>query len=71
MPRSLDEVRNSDAALGWHELAFVKNELNRMVEFRNLARNFYVSDHLIDEIRDTYNIPITETGFVDEREEWG
>ena len=43
----------------------------RMVEFRNLARNFYVSDHLIDEIRDTYNIPITETEFVDEREEWG
>ena len=71
LPRSLDEVRNSDAALGWHELALVKNELNRMVEFRNLARNFYVSDHLIDEIRDTYNIPITETGFVDEREEWG
>lgn len=48
-----------------------KNELNRMVEFRNLARNFYVSDHLIDEIRDTYNIPITEIEFVDEREEWG
>lgn len=71
LPRSLDEVRNSDAALGRHELALVKNELNRMVEFRNLARNFYVSDHLIDEIRDTYNIPITETEFVDEREEWG
>lgn len=71
LPRSLDEVRNSDAELGRHELALVKNELNRMVEFRDLARNFYVSDHLIDDIRDAYNIPVTENEFVDEREEWG
>lgn len=71
LPRSLDEVRNSDAELGRHELALVKNELNRMIEFRDLARNFYVSDHLIDDIRDAYNIPVTENEFVDEREEWG
>ena len=71
LPRALEEVRNTDIKSMQHELALVKNELNRMMEFRNLARNFYISDHLIEDIRDAYHIPITEDEFIDAKEEWG
>ena len=71
LPRPLEEVRNTDIKSMQHELALVKNELNRMMEFRNLARNFYISDHLIEDTRDVYHIPITEDEFIDAKEEWG
>lgn len=71
LPRPLEEVRNTDIKSMQHEITLVRNELNRMVEFRNLARNFYISDRLIEEIRDAYHILPTENIFIDEKEEWG
>jgi hypothetical protein len=56
--------------LAKHELALIKNEINRMSEFRDLSLNFYVADRMITEIRDAYNL-YDDIDFVDEEDEWG
>ena len=70
LPRPLDVVVNSDYELAKHELALIKNEINRMSEFRDLSLNFYVADRMITEIRDAYNL-YDDIDFVDEEDEWG
>lgn len=56
LPRPLDDVMYTADSLAKHELSLVKHELCRMMEFRDLAKNFYEADRLIDEIQDVYHL---------------
>lgn len=69
LPRPIDVVKNSDFGLAVNEFALVKNELNRMSEFRDLSLNFYVADRIINNIRDAYNL-YDDLEFVSEESEW-
>lgn len=69
LPRPLDEVVNSDFEQGKHELSLVKNELNRIVAFQELAFPSYETDCLVENIKEAYHLFETPE-FVDEQEEW-
>lgn len=56
LPRPLDEAMNLTYEEIKCEKSMVKNELNRIVEFKRLALNRMESDKLINEIKDTYHI---------------
>ena len=56
LPRPLDETINLTEEEIRCEKSMVKNELNRMIEFKRLALNKMKSDKLIDEIKETYQL---------------
>ena len=56
LPRDLGTARNMTSEEISGDLTLVKNELNRMIEFKNLSLNPYDSNPIIDEIKDTYNL---------------
>ena len=56
LPRPLDEAINLTYDEIRCEKSMVKNEINRMIEFKRLALNRMESDILIDEITNTYHL---------------
>lgn len=56
LPRSLDETKNLVEEQIQCEKSMVKNELNRIIEFKRLALNSMEADKLIEEIKDTYKL---------------
>lgn len=56
LPRSLDEAANLTYEEIRCEKTMVKNEVNRMIEFKRLALNRMEADKLIYEIIDTYHL---------------
>lgn len=56
LPRPLDETKNLVEEQIQCEKSMVKNELNRIIEFKRLALNSMEADKLIEEIKDTYKL---------------
>ena len=56
MPRPLDEAGSLTFDEIRCEKSMVKNEVNRMIEFKRLALNRMESDILIDDIVNTYRL---------------
>ena len=56
LPRKLDIVINTDSELAGREVTLVKNELRRMIEFKDIAMNAYKADHIVNEIIDAYEL---------------
>ncbi|MDR0920221.1 MAG: DEAD/DEAH box helicase family protein [Oscillospiraceae bacterium] len=56
LPRPLDEVSSITESEFNLEISLVKRELARATEFANLAMNIGYSTHIIDKIKDAYNI---------------
>ena len=56
LPRPLSETINLTSDEIRCEKSMVKNELNRMIEFKRLALNRMESDQLIEEINETYRM---------------
>lgn len=68
LPRSLDEVPHLTYSEISKDKTLIKNELNRIIEFKRLSLNPYDSDDLIDSIVERYNL--YEENNVDEFEEF-
>lgn len=68
LPRPLDTVSALTKEQAQRDKALVKNELARIKEFGGLAENSMVSNQLIWEIEETYDLTEEETegGFTDE-----
>lgn len=66
LPRPLDVVKNLTEEETTFDESLVKNELNRIIEFKSLSLNPYDSNPLIDEIRETYNLYDEEFEDLDE-----
>ncbi len=66
LPRPLNVVRNLTKDEVSFDESLVKNELNRIIEFKSLSLNPYDSNSLIDEIRETYNLYDSEFEDIDE-----
>lgn len=60
LPRPLDEAMNLTYEEIRCEKSMVKNEINRMIEFKRLALNRMESDMLIDDIVNTYHLNDSE-----------
>ena len=56
LPRPLDVVSNTSPEFASREVTLVKNELRRMIEFKDMAQNAYKADHIVNEIIDTYGL---------------
>lgn len=56
LPRKLDIVINTDSELAGREVTLVKNELRRMIEFKDIAMNAYKADRIVNEIIDAYEL---------------
>ncbi|MBZ4646660.1 MAG: box helicase [Clostridia bacterium] len=56
MPRPLDTVKHLTIEEVQKDKALVRNELKRIIEFKNLALNPYDSDKLIDDILKAYEL---------------
>ncbi len=56
LPRRLDEIKNLATDEVKKDKTLVKNELNRIVDFRNSALNPMESDSLINEIKEAYDL---------------
>ncbi len=56
LPRDLGTAKNMSYDEISGDLTLVKNELNRIQEFKKLSLNPYDSNPLIDEIKDAYNL---------------
>lgn len=56
LPRSLDEAINLTSEEIRSEKSLVRNELNRIIEFKRIAMNSMDSDKLIEDIKDSYHL---------------
>ena len=56
LPRPLAVVMNTSSELAGREVTLVKNELRRMIEFKDIAMNAYEADHIVNEIVDAYEL---------------
>ena len=58
LPRPLDEAAALPPDEISSDLSLVKNEINRMIEFKQLSRNPYEADRIINSIIDAYGLEI-------------
>lgn len=70
LPRPLDESLNLTYNEIRSEKSMVRNEVNRMIEFKRLALNRMESDKLIYEIIDTYHLNEEENDDIVMEEEY-
>jgi superfamily II DNA or RNA helicase len=70
LPRPLEDVPHLTLAEMKKDRTLVVNELKRIIEFKNLARNPYDSDSIVDSIVETYELYKDEE-FVGICEEFG
>ena len=64
IPRPLDEAHALPIVEIGSDISLVRNEINRMIEFKRLSLNPYDSDKVINDLIDIYGIEI-ENGFMD------
>ena len=70
LPRPLDVVKNLMLDETRYDRTLVKNELNRMQEFKKLSLNPYDSNPIMDAIREAYDLYDTDIVFEDMQAEF-
>lgn len=65
LPRNLNDVVNMSNEEIRYEKGLVRNELNRMMEFKRIAMNSMESDILIEQIKDAYHLLEIDDVFIE------